>query len=159
MIVPILLVSLWDKYPIIGQSVHYALDPTFGWLLEWNVIIGFVIIVAFISLLQTLAQKYLTNQEELKKLKKEQKMLQEEMKKYKDHPEKLMELQKKSFEFVPKTMDLTMGATMYTMIPFLLLFRWFDCYLRPTWGGWWILYYILASIVFSSLMRKKMDVA
>lgn len=159
MLIPFVVFGLWDKYPIIKTSVHAVLDPTFGAMLNFNLILGFIIIIGIISLLQTIAQKYLTNQVELKKLKHEQKLLQEEMQKYKDHPEKLMELQKKSFEFVPKTMDLTMGSVIYTSVPFILLFRWFTLYLQPIWGGWWILYYIIGSMIFSSMFRKWMDVA
>ena len=55
-----------------------------------------------IALLITLVQKYTVDQESLKKIKGEQKLLQEEMKKYKDHPEKLLELQKKQLEFLPQ---------------------------------------------------------
>jgi uncharacterized membrane protein (DUF106 family) len=159
MMIPFVVFGLWDKYPIIKDSVHFVLDPTFGVLLNMNLWVGFLIIIAVISFLQTLAQKYLTNQAELKKLKHEQKLLQEEMKKYENHPEKLMELQKKSFEFVPKTMDLTMGSVIYTSIPFILLFRWFTLYLMPIWGNWWILYYLIGSMVFSSIFRKWLDVA
>lgn len=159
MMLPLAIFSLWDKYPIIKESVHAALDPSLGVLLEWHLIGGFIIICGILALIQTLAQKYLTNQEELKKLRAEQKLLQEEMKKYKDHPEKLMELQKKSFEFIPRTMDLTMNSAFYTAIPFVLLFRWFQAYLVPIWGGWWILYYLIAIMFFSQIFRKTMDVA
>jgi len=159
MIIPLIIIAMWDKYPVISDSVNYVLDPSFGWLLGFNLVIGFIIIVGFISFLQTLAQKYLTNQEELKILRKEQKLLQEEMKKYKDNPQKVMELNKKSLEFLPKTMDLTMNSVIYTSVPFILLFRWFSTYLKPIWGGWWILYYIILSMIFSSIFRKKMDIA
>ncbi len=159
MMIPFIVFALWNQYPIIKDSVHFVLDPTFGALLQMNLLIGFVIIVGILAFLQTLAQKYLTNQVELRKLKQEQKLLQEEMKKYEHHPEKLMELQKKSFEFVPKTMDLTMGSVIYTSIPFILLFRWFSLYLMPIWGNWWILYYLVGSMIFSSIFRKWMDVA
>jgi len=159
MMLPIAIFSLWDKYPIIKTCVHAVLDPSLGFLLNWNLIIGFIIVSGLLALIQTLAQKFLTNQEELKKLRHEQKILQEEMKKYKDHPEKLLELQKKSLEFLPKTMDLTMNSMFYTAIPFVLLFRWFQSYLLPVWGGWWILYYLIAIMIFSQIFRKVFNVA
>lgn len=158
-IISLFVVSWWDKYPIIKNSVGAVLDPSFGALLRWNIIVGFIIIVSILTLLQSLAQKYLTNQTELKELKKEQKILQEEMKKYKDQPQKVLELQKKSFEFLPKTMDLTMNSVLYTSIPFILLFRWFGIYLSPIWGGWWILYYIILSMIIGSFFRKALDIA
>jgi uncharacterized membrane protein (DUF106 family) len=159
MLIPIAIFSMWDKYPAIKSAVHAVLDPSLGFLLSWNLIIGFILITALLAFIQTLAQKFLTNQEELKKLKAEQKILQEEMKKYKDHPEKLMELQKKSLEFIPRTMDLTLNSVFYTTVPFILLFRWFQAYLVPIWGGWWILYYLLGTLFFSQIFRKMLDVA
>jgi uncharacterized membrane protein (DUF106 family) len=159
MLIPIFLISLWDKYPAIKDTVHGILDPSLGVILKWDILFGFIIIVGIITLIQSLAQKFLTNQEELRRLKKEQKILQEEMKKYKAHPEKLMELQKKQLEFIPKTMDLTMNSTFYTIIPFVLLFKWFQVYLVPAWGNWWILYYFIGSMVFSGIYRKYMNIA
>lgn len=158
------IVGKWDS-ELFGQkaflknTIGYVLDPTLGVLLHWNVYVGFIVVVALTSLILTLAQKYLSNQTELKELKKEQKLLQEEMKKFKDHPDKLMELNKKQLEFIPKTFNLTMKPLMYTSVPIILLFRWFGEVLNPVFGGWWILYYIIGSLVFSSIFRKIFDVA
>jgi uncharacterized membrane protein (DUF106 family) len=164
MIVSIYVASLWNatlfgKEEFIRTSVKGLLDPNFGVLLKWNLIIGFIVIVGLISLFLTITQKFLTDQEELKKMKKEQKILQEEMKKYKDHPQKLLELQKKQLEFIPKTFDLTMKPLFYTSIPIILLFRWFSEYFLPAWGNWWILYYIIVAMIFSGIFRKWLDVA
>ena len=158
------IVSLWNS-TLFGQPnfiktiVGDVLNPWLGVLLTWNVYVGFVVVIAMTSLILTLAQKYLSNQAELKEMKKEQKFLQEEMKKYKAHPEKLMELQKKQLEFIPKTFELTMKPLMYTSIPIILLFRWFGERLLPVFGGWWILYYLVGSLIFSTLFRKVLNVA
>jgi uncharacterized membrane protein (DUF106 family) len=157
--ISIVIASMWDSYPIIKTTVNSILDPTLGKLLDINFYFGFIIIVGVISLILTLSQKYLTNQQELKELKKEQKILQEERKKYKDHPEKLLEFQKKQLEFIPKTFDLTMKPAIYTSIPLILLFRWFGDNFHPVLGGWWILWYILVSLIFTSIFRKIFDVA
>jgi len=151
--------TLFGKENFIKDTIGFILDPTLGYLLDINLYIGFIIIVGVTSLILTIAQKYLSNQAELKELKKEQKLLQEEMKKYKDHPDKLMELNKKQLEFIPKTFNLTMKPLMYTSIPIILLFRWFGEILNPIFGGWWILYYLIGSLVFSSIFRKVFDVA
>jgi len=58
------------------------------------------LIVIVLSFIMTLVQKYGTDQETLRELKKEQKMLQQEMKKYKDNPDKLLEFNKKQFEII-----------------------------------------------------------
>ncbi|MEK6859984.1 MAG: EMC3/TMCO1 family protein [Nanoarchaeota archaeon] len=151
--------ALWDKFPIIKDSVTSALDPTLGVLLKWNFYFGFIVIVAVTSLILSLAQKYLSNQDELRELKKEQKILQEEMKKYKEHPGKMLELQKKQLEFIPRTMELTMKPTIYTIVPVIFFFRWFGPNLSPVFGNWWILWYIVGTLVFSSIFRKVFDVA
>jgi uncharacterized membrane protein (DUF106 family) len=162
--VSLYIASQWNA-TIFGQpdflknAIGTVLNPTLGVLLNWQIYIGFLIIVALTSLILTLAQKYLSNQAELKELKKEQKLLQEEMKKYKDHPDKLMELNKKQLEFIPKTFNLTMKPLMYTSVPIILLFRWFGEYLQPIFGWLWIVYYIIGSLIFSSIFRKLFDVA
>lgn len=153
------IASSWDTLPAVRNAVGSVLDPTLGFLLKWNIYVGFIIIIALTSLILTLSQKYLSDQGELKKLRAEQKILQGEMKKYKEHPEKLMELQKKQLEFLPKTFDLTIKPIMFTTIPIVLFFRWFGSYLTPQFGGWWILYYIIGSMVFSTIFRKWLDVA
>jgi uncharacterized membrane protein (DUF106 family) len=107
----------WDSVPIIKDSVHIVLDPTAGRILDLNVNLGMVLIAGAISLFITIVQKYTVDNDTLRELKKEQKILSEEMKKYKEHPEKLLELQKKQFEFIPQTFQLTMRPLIYN--PFL----------------------------------------
>lgn len=148
----------WDSLDTVREGVKAVLDPTFGMLMEWNLLFGFLITVGIITLVLTLAQKFLTDQKELKKLRDEQKAVQKEMKEYKNHPEKLLELQKKSFETMPKMFHLTMRSFVYTGVPIILFFRWFQGILNPIWGGWWILYYIIAAMVFSSIFRKVLKV-
>jgi len=159
MIVSLFIASAWDKFPIIKNGVTAILDPSLGALFRINIYIGFIAIVGIISLLLTLAQKYLSDQVKLKELKEEQKYLQNEMKKYKDNPAKLMEFQKQQLEFIPKTFDLTLKPLIYPTVPIILLYRWFEGHLLPVFGKWWILYYIIASIFFSSIFRKVFKVA
>ncbi len=153
---------LWSNIPAIKLTVHAILDPTIGIFLSWSTTVGLLIITAIIVLITTLLQKYTTDQQTLKELKEEQKLLSEEMKKFKEHPEKLMELQKKQFELMGKTMPLTMRPLIYTAIPFVLFFRWFNDYFtaNPTkvFGISWFWAYFLASIIFSTIFRKVMKV-
>ena len=148
----------WEKLDSVRAVVNAVLNPTFGALLAWSTLPGFLIIVAIIALILTLAQKLFTNQVELKKLRQEQKAVQQEMKQYRDQPEKLMELQKKSFETMPKMMHLAFRSFAYTGIPIILFFRWFQEILDPIYGGWWLLYYIIATMVFSTIFRKVLKV-
>ena len=121
-IVIVMLISLaiaffWDSFSFIKNTVTSIFDPTAGILLNWNITWGMIIIVIIISIFMTIVQKYATDQETLRELKKEQKILGNEMKKYRDNPEKMLELQKKQFEFIPQTMKLSMRPIIYTGIP------------------------------------------
>lgn len=153
----------WDSYPVIKNTAHAILDPTIGSLLDFNIFWGMTIVVFIITLITTLVQKYGTDQESLKRIKEDQKVLQEEMKKHRDNPEKLREINQRSLEFFPKTMDLTMKPVLYTAVPFVLFFRWFNDYfvlLDYKFFGFvsWFWYYFLASIIFSTILRKLFKV-
>ncbi len=164
MVVSLVIAFYWDKIGFIKNSVHAVLNPSAGALLNWDLTFGMLIIVFVIGLVTTIVQKYATDQKTLKELKAEQKILQKEMKKYKEHPEKLMELQKKQFEFLPKTMKLSMRAMIYTGVPFILFFRWFMDFFAAIpdfrFFGFltWFWFYLIFTIVFSSVFRKVFDV-
>jgi uncharacterized membrane protein (DUF106 family) len=149
----------WDDLDSLRTGVHAILDPSFGKLIAWNNFWGFLAITAVLAFVLTMAQKFLTDQTELKKLKAEQKAVQQEMKKYKDHPEKLLELQKETFKSMPKMMHLTMRSFTYTGVPIILFFRWFQEVLNPIYGGWWILYYLIGTMIFSGVFRKVFKTA
>ncbi|MEM0465213.1 MAG: EMC3/TMCO1 family protein [Candidatus Pacearchaeota archaeon] len=158
MIISFYIAYNWNEIPLIKNNVEAILNPTLGKLLDWNIYIGFIFIVGLTSLTLTLAQKYLSDQKQLRELKKEQQILNEEMKKYKNHPEKLLEIQKKQLEFIPKTFNLTLMPMIYSSIPIVLLFRWFGDILNPVFGKWWVLYYIIGAMIFSAIFRKVFDV-
>ena len=160
----LLIASLWNKFPIIKESANAVLNPSAGFLLNWNLTWGMILIVFLLSLFTTLIQKYATDQTSLRELKKEQKFLQDEMKKYKEHPEKLIELQKKQWGIIPKTMELSMRAVVFTGVPLILLFRWFQDFFtangNPHFFGFfsWFWFYFLGFLIFTSILRKYLDV-
>ena len=164
MLISLVLASLWDKIPAIKNAIHYVLDPSAGALINWNLNIGMLIIVLIITAITTVVQKYATDQKTLKELRTEQKDIQNQMKEFKNHPEKMMELQKKQFAMMPKQMKLSMRAIIYTGIPFILFFRWFQDYFvslgSPKFflGMGWFLFYLISAIVFGSILRKWWDV-
>ena len=164
MIISLIIAGMWDKLPGIRKAVHFLFDPTAGALLNWELTVGMLIIVFVLTLITTLVQKYATDQKTLKEIKKKQKEIQKQMKEFKDHPEKLKDLQKKQFAMFPKQMKLSMRGIAYTGIPFILLFRWFYDYFEiignPKFFGFlgWIWFYLIAAMIFSSIMRKKLDV-
>jgi len=168
-VITFIIASMWDKWVWMKDGVHAFLDPTLGVLLNWNMTWGMLIIVLMISYITILVQKYGTDQKTLKELKKEQKILQNEMKKYKNHPEKLMSLQKQQRGFIGKTMKLSTRTIIYTGIPFILFYRWFDDYFKiialstghpARFFGFlgWFLFYLIFTMIFSSIIKKKMDV-
>lgn len=172
MIIGLVVAGAWDSIPAVKTSVHAALDPSLGSLMNWNMNLGFVIIVVILTLITTLLQKYFTDQETLKTIKEEQKIIQEEMKTLKSNPDKQMELSRKSMELQMKAMPLTMKPIIYTTIPFILSFRWFSDYfslidakllyfftpshvaLLPQ----WVWAYMIVTLVCSPVLRKWMKV-
>jgi len=163
MILSFVIVGMWNRVPIISQSVHAVLDPSAGLLLNWNPTLGMLAFSAILSLALTLIQKYTTDQETLREIKKEQKLLQEEMKKYKDQPDKILELQKKQFAIIPKTFEITLRPIMYTSLPIILFFRWFQDYFTANpvkvFYMHWLLAYFLFSMVLTTIFRKIFNVA
>jgi uncharacterized membrane protein (DUF106 family) len=164
MFASLVIAFYWEKLPWIGSSIHSIFDPTAGSLLNWNLNIGMLIIVLIISIITTIVQKYATDQDTLKELRKEQKEIQNQMKEFKNHPEKMMELQKKQFAAMPKQMKLSMRGIIYTGIPFILFFRWFSDYFisandpKFILGLNWFWFYLISAMIFSSIIRKKFDV-
>lgn len=163
-IISLVMASFWDRIPFMKNAVHAALDPSAGALLKWNLTIGMILVVFIITLITTLIQKYGTDQKALKELKHEQKLLQEEMKKYRDNPAKISELSKKQMEFIPKTFKLTSRTILFTGIPFILFFRWFYDFFavigQPKFFGFlsWFWFYLIFTLIISSILRKVMKV-
>ena len=102
-----------------------ALLPLFAWNPFW----GIVIFSFVISLLITLAYKYLTNQNEMKRLKEEQKEFQKRMKELKEHPEEMMKIQKEAMSKNFEYMKHSLKATLITMLPIILVFSWMNGHL------------------------------
>ena len=165
MIASLIIAGLWDKIPVIKNLIHAILDPSAGALLNWDVSWGMVIIVFVITVLVTLVQKYATDQKTLKEIKKEQKEIQKQMKEFRAHPEKMMELQKKSFSMMGKQMKLGMRGIVYTGVPFILFFRWFQDFFATLGDvkffgiiGSWFLFYFIVTLLFGGILRKWWDV-
>lgn len=164
MTLSLLIAFSWDAVPTIKNSVHSILNPTLGALISWNLTWGMIILILIISVITTLAQKYLTDQETIKELKKEQKDIQKEVQKFKHDPNKMMELQREGLPLTFKIMELSMKATIFTIIPFILLFRWFlDTFTamgNPKFFGFlsWLWFYLIFIMIFSSILKKIMKV-
>jgi len=164
MIISLVIAFFWDHASFIKNTAHAILNPSAGALLDWSLNWGMTLLVLIISIFMTLIQKYATDQKTLREMKKEQKRLSEEMKAVRSNPEKMMELQKESMKFMAPMMKLSMRPIIYTAIPLILFFRWFMDYFATAGGPHifgvfsWFWFYLLGSMVFSSILRKMFDV-
>lgn len=161
-VIGLLVAFFWNTIPIVKSTVHTVLDPTLGRMLDWHASWGLLLASACISLITSLLQKYTTDQDTLKAIRAEQKLLNEQMKSFKEHPEKVMELQRKQMELIPKTMDITMRPALYTAIPFILLIRWFGDYFAVhtvkifgvlSWFWAYLLFAIISSMIFRKIFK------
>ena len=121
-----------------------------------------IIVVAFgVSFFVSIVQKYFGNQERMKEIKKKQKDLQKKMKEHqKDgNHDKVMELQKEMFSHMGETFKHSFKPMLITMVPLLILIYWLKDIYNPVLGGWWLAWYIGASLVFSLIWRKVLDLA
>jgi len=165
MLASLVIAFFWDSLSFIKDSVHFILDPTAGFLLNWNLTFGMLIMVLVISFITTLVQKYATDQEALKEMKKEQKKLQEEIKKAERGSKEHQELTMKSMSSMLPMMKLSMRSIIYTGVPFILFFRWFRDFFTtigdPKFFGFlsWFWFYLIFVMVFSSIFRKIFKVA
>lgn len=168
MLASLVIAFCWDKISAIKDTAHLILDPSAGALLGWNLIYGMIILIGIISLFMTLLQKYATDQNEIRRLKKEQKDFQKQMKELRDQPEKLMEIQKNAMPLTLELMKHSMRPMIYTGIPLILFFRWFWDYFNAIDGcgflcgsfGWpnWLWFYLIGSLIFGTIIRKILKV-
>ncbi|MDP3734552.1 MAG: EMC3/TMCO1 family protein [Nanoarchaeota archaeon] len=106
-----------------------VLNPVVQPLLNISPILGIIILAFTISLLITLAYKYLTNQTEMKRLKEEQKEYQKKMKELKSNPDEMMRVQKEAMSKNMEYMKHSFKPTLFTMLPILLIFGWMSAHL------------------------------
>jgi len=162
MFVSILIASFWNRAPFIKNSVSIILNPTAGTILNWNLTFGMIILIGILSLFMTLIQKYTTDQKTLKEMKEEQKRLQQEMKKFEVGSKRYTELSVESMKLVGPMLKMGMRSIVYTAIPIILLFRWFMDYFSIVnfkfWIFNWFWFYFVATIIFSSVFRKILNV-
>lgn len=163
MIVSLLIASFWNSIPLIKNSVNAVLNPSAGALLNWNLTYGMIILVFILALFMTLVQKYTTDQKTLREMKEEQKALQQQMKKLEAGSKEYTELSMKSMKAMGPMFKLSMRPIVYTAIPIILLFRWFADYFTLVDFKFfgllsWFWFYLIGSIIFSSILRKVLKV-
>ncbi len=109
--------------------VETLTNPVLNPLLRLGSFWALVIVSLLVSLLVTLIYKWVTDQEEMKRLKTELKDYQKQMKESRDSPEKLVELQKKAMGVNMQYMKHSFKPTLITFIPIILIFGWLNAHL------------------------------
>lgn len=165
MIVSLLIAALWNSLTVLKSGIHALLNPSAGALLGWNLTLGMLILVLVLTGITTAIQKYTTDQKTIKELKQQQKDINKKSREFKHDPQKMLEMQKEVGPIAMKMMKLSLRSMAYTAIPLILFFRWFVDYFdalgNPKFFGFlgWFVFYLIFSIVFSSILRKVFDVA
>jgi len=131
---------------------------TFTEMMVSNPKISIAVFSVLVTFLSTLAQKWLTNQEHLKSLKKRQKEIQKELRGCKDQC-LMKELNSEMMKLTGVMFKSSMKPMFATIIPFLILFAWLRGIYVPVMGNSWIWYYIGYSLVASIVLRKVLKVA
>lgn len=137
-------------------------NSIFGGLIDWNPLIGLLILSFLLTLLISLSYKFLTDQKLMKDHKDEIKILQKEMKELKNEPDKMMEKQKVLMEKNLKMMKHNFKPMLFTFIPLIIVFGW----LRETYtpmgklifGMSWFWIYLISAVVFSMVIRKLLKI-
>ena len=109
--------------------VETITNPILNPLLHLGVLWALIIVSLLVSLLVTFIYKFVTDQEEMKRLKTELKDYQKQMKESKESPEKLIELQKKAMSVNMQYMKHSFKPTLITFIPIILIFGWLNAHL------------------------------
>ena len=99
-------------------------DPVLRPLLNLPILWALILVSFLISLLITLAYKWMTDQHLMKILKDDMKKFRNQMKEFKKDPQKVMEIQKKSMQTNMKYMMHSMKPTLVTFIPIIIIFGW-----------------------------------
>ena len=106
------------------------LNPIFSPLLTLPSWLAILIISAVITVLTTVAYKYLTDQKKMKALRKEMKAYQKKIKELsKEDPKKAMDVQKEMMEKNMELMKQSFKPTLYTLIPLLIIFGWLNAHM------------------------------
>jgi uncharacterized membrane protein (DUF106 family) len=113
-----------------------------------------VVISVLVSFISTIVTKYTTDQAMLRSIKERQKEIQKELKKCKPGDCKYQELQSEILSLTGKMFKNSFKPLLITMVPFLILFYWLRGFFVPLMGNWWLLYYIVPSIIVGSLYKK-----
>jgi len=137
-------------------------NAIFGWSINIHPLFGMFIITLIITLIITIAYKYLTDQHIMKSLKDELKNLQKDMKKYKEDPKKMVDIQKELMSKNMKMFKMNIKPMIVTFIPIIIIFGWLRMTYEPLgdilWMFGWLGTYIIFTLIMSFAFRKLLKV-
>ncbi len=111
------------------MAFDFIFNPIFFPVLKLHPFFAIGIIALVLSIIMTVAYKYLTNQVLMKSLKDEIKELQTEMKSLKDNPKQMLEVQKRAMETNMKYFMQSLKPTLVTFIPLIIIFAWLNAHM------------------------------
>ncbi len=103
-------------------------DTVFGFMLNWPPLLAILVLSFIISLIIVLVYKWMTDQNEMKRLKDELSAHQKKMKELKSDPEKMMKAQKEAMSVNMQYMSKSMKPTLITFLPIILIFGWMNAH-------------------------------
>jgi uncharacterized membrane protein (DUF106 family) len=106
-----------------------VLSPIFQPLLNSSPFWTVLLLALVITVIITIVYKFFTNQNEMKRLKDEQKDYQKRIKALRDQPAEAMKLQKEAMKKNMDYMKHSMKATLITFLPIILIFGWMNAHL------------------------------
>ncbi len=132
------------------------LDPVFYPILKLPPFFAVLVVSIIITLIVTIIYKYTTNQKLMKELKDKLKDHQKEMKQHQKDPKKMMEVNRKMMEVNLKYMTHSFRSMIFTILPVLLIFTWFNTHLayHPIHPG----EEFTTSIQFSDVTADKVEI-
>lgn len=105
------------------------LDFIFGPIVKLHPLLAIAIFSFIITLMTTLIYRAVTDQKKLKEIKSKLKDYQSKVKEMKDDPEEALKVQKKAMEKNMEYMQHSMKATLFTIIPIIIIFGWLNAHM------------------------------
>ena len=137
-------------------------NSIFGSLINWNPLMGLLIISLILTLIISLSYKFLTDQKELKEHKEEMSKLQKELKELKDNPKKMMEKQSELMKKNLGMMKHQIKPMLFTFIQLIIIFGWLRITYEPLgkliFGMSWFWIYLISAVIFSMIIRKVLKI-
>ena len=101
-----------------------VLNPVLQPLLNSSPLLLIILVSFVISLIITVVYKLMTDQNEMKRLKEQQKEFQKRLKELRSNPEEMMKVQKEAMKANMDYMKHSLKSTLVTMLPIILIFSW-----------------------------------